>query len=114
AYLVGRTAEALEAIAVAEDGYRAAGDAEAVGRCARIRSRLYWYAGDGAAARAEARRAVAVLEPLGESRELARACSAVAQLAMLAGRYAETREWGRRAADLAEALGDRATVAHAL
>ncbi len=114
AYLAGRTAEALDAVAVAEEGHRAVGDVEAVGRCARIRSRLHWYAGDGAAAWKEAHRAIAVLEPLGESRELARACSAVAQLAMLAGRYAETRQWGRRAAELADRLGDAETVAHAL
>jgi DNA-binding CsgD family transcriptional regulator len=114
AYLVGRTAEALTAIDSAAEAHREAGDTVALGRCARIRSRLRWYAGDGAAARAEARLAVDLLEPLGESVELARACSGLSQLAILAGDRDETLRWGLRAAGMAQRLGDRATHAHAL
>ena len=47
-------------------------------------SRFHWYAGDGDAARRKALEAIEILEPLGESVELARAYSGVSQLAMLA------------------------------
>jgi DNA-binding CsgD family transcriptional regulator len=114
AYLAGRTDEALTAIDAATAAYRAAGDVPAVARCTRTRSRLLWFAGEGEAARAAAATAVALLEPLGESAELARACSELSQLAMLACRDAEALRWGRVAADMALRIGDRATHAHAL
>ena len=63
---------------------RELGDEEAVGRCTRVLSRFHWFAGDGDAARRTALEAIAILEPLGESVELARAYSALSQLAMLA------------------------------
>jgi DNA-binding CsgD family transcriptional regulator/tetratricopeptide (TPR) repeat protein len=114
AYLVGRTAEALVAVDAAVEAYRAAGDAAAQGRCRLVRSRLRWYAGDGTASRAEARAAFEVLQPLGESSDLARACSAVSQLAMLADDVEEALSWGRRAEEMARRLGDDAVRAHAL
>ncbi|MGY1700366.1 ATP-binding protein [Geodermatophilus sp. SYSU D00766] len=114
AYLNGRIPEALTAVDAAAAAHRATGDHRGLGRCARVRSRLLWYAGDGAAAEREARAAVALLEPLGESAELARACSVIGQLAMLAGRSEEALTWSARAADMALRAGDRATHAHAL
>ncbi|MGY1690898.1 ATP-binding protein [Geodermatophilus sp. SYSU D01105] len=113
AYRVGRIPEALTAVDDAAAAFGAAGDRAGVGRCARLRSRLHWYAGEGDAARREARRAVEVLEPLGESPELAAACSSLSQLAMLADDHAECRSWGRRAAEMAQRVGDPATYAHA-
>ncbi|SDC70819.1 regulatory protein, luxR family [Geodermatophilus telluris] len=114
AYLAGRIPEAREAVDAATAAHRDTGDREGLGRCARVRSRLHWYAGDGAAAEREARAAVALLEPLGQTAELARACSVVGQLAMLAGRSEEALAWSGRAADLALRVGDRSTHAHAL
>ena len=84
AYLVGRLDDAFEAIEGAIEIHRELGDQAAVGRCTRVLSRLHWFVGDGAPARAKALEAITILEPLGESIELARACSGVAQLAMLA------------------------------
>ena len=84
AYAVGRLDDAFAAIERAIAIYGELGDEEAVGRCTRVLSRFHWYAGDGDAARAKALEAVAILEPLGESVELARAYSGVSQLAMLA------------------------------
>ena len=55
-----------------------------MGRCTRVLSRFHWFVGDGAPARTKALEAITILEPLGDSIELARACSGVAQLAMLA------------------------------
>src|SRR5205085_3504710 len=67
AYLVGRLDEALPAIERAIGIHRGLDDAAAVGRCTRVQSRLHWFAGDGAPARAKALEAIAILEPLGES-----------------------------------------------
>ncbi|MGY1715814.1 ATP-binding protein [Geodermatophilus sp. SYSU D01106] len=113
AYLAGQVPDALAAVDAAAAAHRATDDRRGLGRCARVRSRLHWYAGDGAAARREAAAAVALLEPLGDSADLVRARAAVAQLAMLGDRAEEALAEGRRAAALADRLGDAATAAHA-
>ena len=114
AYAVQRLDRAFEAIEAAIAIYAGLGDEASVGRCKRMLSRLQWYAGDGALARATALEAVASLEPLGESVELASAYSVVAQLAMLQEDSEPALAWGERALDLATRLGDEATRAHAL
>ncbi len=69
-------------------------------------SRLSWFRGRGDDAENYAQQAVEVLEPLGESRELAMAYSNVAQLAMLAApRTSAPSSWGERAIALAKKLG---------
>ena len=113
-YTVGRVDDALPAIDAAIAIHSRLGDAEAVGRCTRILSRLYWFEGDGMHAIEKAHEAVEILEPLGESPELARAYSAVSQLAMLSEDGEQSCLWGGRAIDLAAKLGDQATLAHAL
>jgi DNA-binding CsgD family transcriptional regulator/tetratricopeptide (TPR) repeat protein len=85
-----------------------------VGRCTRVLSRFHWFAGEGALARTNAIEAIAILEPLGESVELARAYSGVSQLAMLAEDSGQALSWGERALALALRLGDASTRAHAL
>ncbi|HEV2814163.1 MAG TPA: AAA family ATPase [Solirubrobacteraceae bacterium] len=114
AYLMGRADEALPAIDRAIAHHRAEGDEPAAGRCIRIRSRLQWYEGDGRGARRSAREAIAALEPLGDSAELARAYSGLAQVEMLASRFDESLASSARAVALADRLGDRRTRAHAL
>lgn len=114
AYLVGRLDDAFDATVDAIEIHRKLGDQAAVGRCTRVLSRLHWFVGDGAPARAKALEAITILEPLGESIELARACSGVAQLAMLADDGDEALSWGERALHLATQLGDENTRAHAL
>ena len=54
------------------------------GAALRLLSRLHWFAGNGGPAEATALEAIAILEALGESVELARAYSGLSQLAMLA------------------------------
>jgi hypothetical protein len=61
-----------------------------------------------------AREAVALLEPLGPGRELARAHATRCQLCMVITDVAGTVEWGTRAIRLAESLGDTETLVHAL
>lgn len=94
AYTVARLPEAFASLTRAMDLYRDVGDVAALGRCLRVLSRFHWYTGDGRAARAAAEEAVAALEPLGESVELARAYSGLSQLAMLADEYAAAETWG--------------------
>jgi DNA-binding CsgD family transcriptional regulator/tetratricopeptide (TPR) repeat protein len=114
AYLVGRLDDGFGAIESAIEIHRDLGDQAAVGRCTRVLSRFHWFVGDGAPARTKALEAITILEPLGDSIELARACSGVAQLAMLAEDGEQALGWGQRALDLATALGDESTRAHAL
>jgi tetratricopeptide (TPR) repeat protein len=114
AYLVVHMGEAFAAIDQAIDIYEGLHDQAATGRCIRFRSRFHWYAGDVPAARVDARAAISILEPLGESAELARAYSGLSQLAMLASEQNAALEWGQRAVELATRLGDDRTKAHAL
>jgi predicted ATPase/DNA-binding CsgD family transcriptional regulator len=114
AYAVYRLDDAFRAIGRAIAEWTALGDWAAVGRCTQILSRFYWHAGDGDAARAKALEAIQILEPLGESVELARAYSGLAQLKNLAEYNDQALEWGERALDLATKLGDERTRAHVL
>jgi DNA-binding CsgD family transcriptional regulator/tetratricopeptide (TPR) repeat protein len=114
AYVAGRLDDAFAPIERAIALYRELGEHEAVGRCTRRLSRYHWFAGDGGAARAKAREAIAILEPLGESVELAHAYSGLSQLGMLSEDPEQTFSWGERALDLAGRLGDDGTRAHAM
>jgi DNA-binding CsgD family transcriptional regulator/tetratricopeptide (TPR) repeat protein len=114
AYGVGRLEDAFLAMQKAIVVFGELGDAAAVGRCTRVLSRFHWYAGDGETAREKAREAITILEPLGESVELARAYSGLSQLAMLAENIEQTLLWGEQALELARRLGDAGTQAHAL
>jgi DNA-binding CsgD family transcriptional regulator/tetratricopeptide (TPR) repeat protein len=114
AYVVSRLEDSLPAIERAIHIHGELGDEPAVGRCTRVLSRFYWFAGEGAAARAKAAEAIAILEPLGESAELARAYSGLSQLGMLAEDIGQAVTWGDRALELATRLGDQRTRAHAL
>jgi DNA-binding CsgD family transcriptional regulator len=114
AYVVGRLDDAFAASGRAIALHAELGDEAAVGRCTRFESRLHWFAGAGAPARIKAREAVAILEPLGDSVELARAYGGMSQLAMLAGDPEQAFSWGERALELADRLGDEHTRVHAL
>jgi DNA-binding CsgD family transcriptional regulator len=113
AYYVGRIEDAHEAVRRARGIHRRLDDRQGLGRCTRILSRLHWFVGDGDQARALADEAVRLLEPLGESVDLARAFSSVSQLAMLEPDSRRALDWGERALAAAARLGDDATAAHA-
>ncbi len=114
AYTVNEISAALDAVRAAISAHTGAGDTLAMGRCRRLLSRLHWSEGEGVKAREEAHKAVDLLEPHGESAQLAMAYSNLSQLAMLAGRHTECREWGQRAIDMAISVGDDSIRAHAL
>jgi predicted ATPase/DNA-binding CsgD family transcriptional regulator len=114
AYAVYRLDDAFEAVEQAIREWLAVGDRAAVGRCTQLLSRFHWHTGDGDAARATALEAIEILEPLGESVELARAYSGLSQLKNLAEYNDQALEWGERALELATKLGDERTQAHVL
>ena len=106
AYAVGRLEDAFPAIERAIAIYGELGDEEAVGRCTRVAVALPLVRGRRRRRAAKALEAIAILEPLGESVELARAYSGLSQLAMLAEDAEQALEWGERALELATRLGD--------
>jgi DNA-binding CsgD family transcriptional regulator/tetratricopeptide (TPR) repeat protein len=114
AFLAGRLDAAVPALERAIELHSRLGDRPAVGHCMRVLSRFYWFAGEGDVARTTALGAIAVLEPLGESVELAGAYSGFSQLSMLAQDSNRAIAWGERAVELAKRLGDEPTRAHAL
>lgn len=113
-YLTDALREAVATQAAALDAWRVIGDRLRVGNCLRALSRFAWYSGDRDRAVSAADDAIAELESLGVSPELALAYSNRAQLLMLESRFSRALEWGRRAIDLAEAVGDDETLVHAL
>jgi ATP/maltotriose-dependent transcriptional regulator MalT len=113
-HLSGRNAEAVRAREDALALWRRVGDHRREGDALRHLSRLVWYEGRRDAAAAHAAEAIRVLEPLGQSHELAMAYSTRAQLHILAEERQVAPEWGDRAVEMAEALDDPEALVHAL
>lgn len=113
-YLTERLGEALERRVEVLAIWRALGEARREGDNLRWQSRLHWFLGHNADARACAERAIEILERLPPGRELAMAYSNKAQLHMLAQECDDAAAWGARAIALAEELGDDEVLAHAL
>ena len=113
-YMTGDMAAARECQLQALTVWQSLADPVAVGRSLRWLSRLAWFSGDGADAVTYADRAIAVLEPGGESEELAMACSNQAQLAMLARDVDGCIRWGTRAIDMARRMESCEVLSHAL
>ncbi len=117
AYECFLTSEIDDAIDARRDAlaiWRSSANPKRAGDTMRSLSRLHWVRGRGVEAHRYAADAVATLEPLGPSHELAMAFSNMAQLAVLASRDAQAIEWGERAIDLACRLGNEEILAHAL
>jgi len=113
-FLTGEIDDAIEAQRDALAIWRASENALRAGDTMRSLSRLHWVRGRGDEAHRYAAEAVAALEPLGPSDELAMAFSNMAQLAVLASHDEAAIEWGERAIDLASRLGNDEILAHAL
>jgi DNA-binding CsgD family transcriptional regulator/tetratricopeptide (TPR) repeat protein len=84
-----------------------------VGENLRVISWLAWWTGYAERAHAAAERAVAVLDPLGPTRELARSYVNLAQFYLTAGRSDEAVDMDERAGCLADELGDVETAVDA-
>src|SRR5262249_49929591 len=99
--LTGELEGAIDARRDALGIWRASGSAMRAGDTLRALSRLQCLRGDGEQARRYATEAIAALEPLGSTDELAMAFSNMAQLTMLASHDAQAVAWSERAIDLA-------------
>ncbi len=113
-FLTGEIAEAIDCRTRALSIWHASGASMREGDTMRSLSRLYWFRGRGDEAQRYAVQAVATLESLGPSHELAMAFSNMSQLAMLASHDVQAIEWGERAIVLAGQLGNDEILAHAL
>lgn len=113
-YVTGRSLESIEARLEAVQLFRAAGDRIAEGRALAGLALPYVRTGQIAAAEETSRAALAALEPLPASRELANAYATQAYLRMLSGDNEEGVAWGEKALATAEALGDSDGVTFAL
>jgi DNA-binding CsgD family transcriptional regulator/tetratricopeptide (TPR) repeat protein len=104
-YLTSRIDDAIVSVGRARDLWDGLGDRVRVGDAWRCESRLLWFAGNNADARACAERAVDLLADT-RSVELAMALSHRAGLSMLATDLASTRDWGARTLAALEGLPD--------
>ena len=113
-FLAGSEQRALRIAEQAERWFEKAGDVRAAGltltRIARYRTLLRDNPGATEAAAAAAR----MLEPLGQTEELAAAYGELARLAYLDLEYESAAAWSRRAVPIAREGGDLATLVDAL
>jgi class 3 adenylate cyclase/tetratricopeptide (TPR) repeat protein len=105
AYNASDLPRALRAATEAQRLFTAAGDARHAGAALSRLSRYRWMLGDTKAAADLAADALRLLEPLGDSAELAAAYGQRAALAMLDHRNAEAVDWGQRAIEMAHRTG---------
>jgi DNA-binding CsgD family transcriptional regulator len=112
--LLGRIDEAIEVCRRALEIWRACNQSVQAGDALRWLSRLNWFRGRGAEAERFATQAIATLEPLGPSSQLAMAYSNMSQLAMLAAYDERAIAWGEKAIAMARELRDAEIEAHAL
>ena len=112
--VVDRPADALEASTDALSCWREAGDRVGLGASLRNRVEVLRLANEGEAALAAGRAAIAILEPEGESVELARAYSVVAQMHMVRSEGPACFTAARRGLEIAEVFGDDEVQIHLL
>ncbi|MGZ4202112.1 MAG: LuxR C-terminal-related transcriptional regulator, partial [Thermoleophilaceae bacterium] len=93
---------------------REVGDPLRIGDSLRALSNLLSFAGRSHDAEVACREAIAILEPLQPTRELARAYAIYAQRRLNWEQVEEAIEWGERAVGLAQPLGAEETLVHAL
>ena len=113
-HFTGQAADGLSAAQRALDLWRGLGEVEREGEMLRWMSRLHWWLGEPDEAERTGDAAVATLDALGPSSELAMAYSNLAQLHMLSQRFDPAVHWAAKAIEAARALDDHATLAHAL
>ncbi|HEY0803272.1 MAG TPA: AAA family ATPase [Steroidobacteraceae bacterium] len=112
--ITNQVAASLSSGAQALALWQKVGDVAAQARVLLLLGRQYWKSGQTLLARRDVTAAIALLEGLPESPDLAMAYSARAQLAMTSQLVQETIEFAQRALDLAAKFGDNGVRAHAL
>jgi DNA-binding CsgD family transcriptional regulator/tetratricopeptide (TPR) repeat protein len=112
-YLTDQSDEAIAALEEALQCRRALGDTLGEGRTLSRLAYILWCPGRTEESARAARGAVAVLEPLPATRELAEAYIGLASNIGETDGWATATEWGERALQLAEDLGDAGTALEA-
>jgi DNA-binding CsgD family transcriptional regulator/tetratricopeptide (TPR) repeat protein len=112
-YLTDQSDEAIAALEEALECRRALGDRLGEGRTLTRLSYILWCPGRAGESGRAAREAVAVLEPLPASRELAKAYANLARSIGQTDGWAAGAGWGERALQLALDLGDTGTALEA-
>lgn len=107
--LINQTREAIASASEALELWRSAGNIEAQARVASFLAPEYRMAGDSARADECVATAIALLEPLPHSINLAQAYRARSRLASHRGQDKEAVAYGQRALQLAREFGDHAT-----
>ena len=105
-YLADRSEDAIDALEAAVAIYRGVGDRLEEGDTLRALSHILWCPGRGAEARAVGSEAIAVLDQLEPSRELALAYMNQSLQCRKLFDLEDALRWAARAADLATTLGD--------
>lgn len=111
---IGEADRAVAAQQQAIELRRALGDDAGVGAGLCWLTRMQWWNGNRSASEASAADAIAVVEPIGDPRLLARAYNSEAVNDAMAYRDADAVPLARRAVELAREAGDDAILAHAL
>jgi ATP/maltotriose-dependent transcriptional regulator MalT len=112
--LTNQVGASLASAAQALTLWRELDDVVAQGRVLVSIAWQHWKSGQTALADRHVAEAIALLETLAPTRELAMAYSARSQRAMTSQRMEEALEFGRRALDLAAQFGDHSVRSHAL
>jgi DNA-binding CsgD family transcriptional regulator len=113
-YLTDLATEAISSLSEAIEVRRQSGDVRSQAADLSMLSRRLWCTGREAEAEQAGREAVAALEQLPDTPELALAYSNLSQLALNAEDVRATFTWGERALALAEQLDNREVVVHSL
>jgi DNA-binding CsgD family transcriptional regulator/tetratricopeptide (TPR) repeat protein len=109
-YLTDQSDEAIAALEEALECRRALGDRLGEGRSLSRLAEILWCPGRTEESGRAAREAVAVLEPLPATRELAKAYASLATNIGETDGWVAATEWGERALQLAEDFGDTKTA----
>ena len=112
-YLTDQSDEAIAALEEALECHRALGDTLGEGRSLRRLAEILWCPGRTGESGQAAREAVAVLERLPASRELAKAYAWLARSVGEADGWEAGTRWAERGLQLAEDLGDNETAVSA-
>jgi predicted ATPase/pimeloyl-ACP methyl ester carboxylesterase len=113
-WVLGQLQDALTSLEACYSLNQALNNQKEAGATQLLIGRLYWEQGNREESLRYHHRALAILEELPESVELARGFSAISQLHMLAAEYDQAIAWGERALDLANRLRAQAVSAHTM
>jgi ATP/maltotriose-dependent transcriptional regulator MalT len=113
-YYVDDQPAALQAAEQALQLARQLGDVASEGEMLRWSSRIRWWLGDGQTALQLALEAIATLEAIEPTHQLAMAYSGLSQLYMLSHDTGPAITWAGKAIETATAVDDKAALAHAL